>query len=1049
MRLGNVAMLAFGTIGMCSGLVAATQNAAPKEKVSFSRDVLPILSDKCFKCHGPDEGSRQAGLRLDTSQGAFGNRGGRFAVVPWQPQDSMMVKRIHSADDPMPPPDSGKKLTDAEKAILTRWIQEGATYGKLWSFEPIPASPKIPVVKSTWPHEDLDYFILARLKKAGLSPSPPAEKLRWLRRVSLDLTGLPPTEPEIASFQADPTKASYDKVVDRLLASPHFGERLAVDWLDAARYSDSYGYQSDLLMPSWPYRDWVVNSFNKNEPYSQFLTDQIAGDLEKNATTDTRLATEFNRLHRQSNEGGSIALEYKTEYAADRASTFGTAVLGLTVGCARCHDHKFDPITQKDFYQLFAYFNSIDEYGLLLSTEIVPTPSMLLPTPEQQQKLSELKAKNQTAKQALQSAIAGAGPRYLQWLAKKPEATIPDIKAQFSFDKFENDRFVSSLPGAPYGSKLDKVELVPGHSGSAVLFDGDNGIALRALGGRERWDPFTWSFWVEDPRPNAAPVILQHRTGGTDVGFCGFDLTLENGYLTARVMRAPPGNAITIHTKQPIPKDKWTQIAWSWDGSGQAAGLKIYLDGKLAATTVLNDKLWKKINAYGDLDASGGDWTFGRRFRDSGFKGGKLDDAVFAERALSDIEVAQLYDGKALSAPDADLHDYYASAIDPDVRSAAEAVRKAQHDLADAEEGVYEVMVMEESKNRVPAYLLSRGRYDAPRTPQTIVNRGTPESLPPLKAGGPNDRLALASWATRADNPLTARVAVNRLWQLVFGAGLVETSENFGSQGSPPSHPELLDYLSRKFIKSGWDVKKLVRSFVLSSTYRQSSTRTAKLNKVDPLNRLLGRGPSQRLSAEMVRDTVLAAADLINLKIGGPPVNPYQPAGLWTENNGMTQQFVQSKGDDLYRRSLYSTVKRTTPVPSMLLFDATSREACTIRRPITNTPLQALVLLNDVQFVEASRVLAQHLLEKKQTDKQSIRETFLRLAGRPPDAEETSLLLQALKEQRADFAKHPEDAKKLVSLGDSKPPALDPVELASMTIAVQTVLNSDSVIWKR
>jgi hypothetical protein len=541
-----------------------------------------------------------------------------------------------------------------------------------------------------------------------------------------------------------------------------------------------------------------------------------------------------------------------------------------------------------------------------------------------------------------------------------------------------------------------------------------------------------------------------HRTGGTDVGFCGFDLMLEDGYLTARVMRTWPGNAVAVRSKARVPQNAWSHVAWSWDGSGVAAGLRLYLNGKPAETTVLNDRLWKRINAYGDLGPSGGDWSFGQRFRDAGFKGGKLDDVAFADRELSLIEVADLYDGKALHEPTAVLSDYYVAAIDPESKAAREGVKKAQMDLANFEEQIREISVMEEARRVVPAYVLARGQYDAPRTAANRVGRDVPKSLPPLKPSAKNDRLALARWATRQDNPLTSRVAVNRLWQMMFGVGLVETSENFGIQGSQPTHPELLDYLARRFMNSGWDVKKLLRSIALSSTYRQDSVRSAKLAKVDPDNRYFARGPSGRMSAEMIRDTVLFASGLLNAKVGGPPVNPYQPAGIWQENNTMSPGFVQSKGADLYRRSLYSTWKRTTPVPSMLLFDATSREACSMRRPSTNTPLQALVLLNDVQFVEACRGLAELVLKQKVGDSDRIRMAFRRLVGREADSSEAAILVRALGEQRAQFKSDPQSATKLIGVGESKrDPALDPIELAAMTVVVQTVLNSDLVIWKR
>ena len=1016
----------------------------------------------------------------------------------------------------MPPPDSGKTLSKEEIAKITRWISQGAEYDRLWSFNPLPASVPLPKVTGSWPRNPIDQFVLAGLQRAGLQPSQPAPKERLLRRVTLDLTGLPPTEGEIAAFLADKRPDAYEHVVDRLLASPHFGERVAVDWLDAARYSDSYGYQSDLLMPTWPYRDWGVKAFNDNKPYDRFLTDQLAGDLLPSPSRDQILATAFNRLHRQSNEGGSITADFKNEYVVDRVSTFGTAMLGLTLGCARCHDHKFDPISQKEFYQLYAYFNSINEYGLLLSTEIVPTPSLLLPTPEQETQLKTLRQKSDDAIQALTSIerrtaplpqfaahnTAPTGRDYIAkgegmivpaalvkgrpyrrapkvresnlnaWvepaLQKSPDASetakpidlIPGMLAHLPLGGMKDGRFANTAPnpsGKVFGEKLGNAAIVQDPQGPCVQFDGDNGLVVRGLPAKERWEPFSWSFRIKDPRSSNGPVVLLHRTGGTDVGFCGFDLMLEDGYLTARVMRHWPGNAIGVRTRMPIRKQSWTYVGWTWDGSGRAAGLKIYVDGVPAETTVLNDSLWKTINAYGDLGPSGGDWSFAQRFRDLGFKGGRLADVVFVDRPLSRPEISQLAGTRALDRlfqgsadHQQELTEYYLAAYDSASRAARERVSEAQKELAQAEDQVYEISVMHDTLPPTPTYLLARGAYDAPKNASTLVWRDTPKSLPPLPKNGRNNRLALAKWITEPNFPLTARVAVNRLWQMIFGVGLVETSENFGVQGARPTKPQLLDYLARQFVDDGWNVKALVREMVLSSTYRQDSARTKAQIKADPENKLLSRGPSQRLSAEMIRDTALAAAGALNDKIGGPPVNPYQPAGIWQEVNTMSPEFVQSKGADLYRRSLYSTWKRTTPVPSMMMFDATSREACTMRRQPTNTPLQALVLLNDVQFVEAARVLAQLAQRHPGDDASRIRFVFVRLAGREPTPQETKILLETLRDQRKLFDADPTSAAKLIAVGDSKAPAdLKPTELAAMTVTVQTVLNSDATVWKR
>ena len=1040
--LANLFLLFVGAVGV--GSVLASTNAL--EKVNFGREILPLFSDKCFKCHGPDAGSRQAGLRLDTPEGAFAERGGRWAIVPGKPESSLVVQRINHADSPMPPTFSGKTLSKEEKELIARWIKEGAAYGKLWSFEPLPSTVSVPKVGGGWARSDIDRFIFDRLSKEGLKPSPPASRSRWLRRVTLDLTGLPPTEEEIASFERDKDPLAFEKVVDRLMASTRFGERLAVDWLDAARYSDSYGYQSDLLMPTWPYRDWVVRAFNENKPYDQFLIEQIGGDLLPNASRDQKLATAFNRLHRQSNEGGSIAEEFKTEYAVDRVDTFGTAVLGLTVGCARCHDHKFDPISQHEYYQLYAYFNSIEEFGLLLSTEIVPTPSLLLPTLDQEKKLDELRAKDEAAKVALRNAESRASKRY----AESPDGNRPKLEMQgilgrFSLDEY-TEKFKNEAGGNVSAAKIGKVDLVEGKSGKAALLDGDNGVVVRGVPAKERWDAFTWSFWLKDPEQKG-PVVLLHRTGGTDVGFCGFDLMLEDGFLTARVMRHWPGNAVAVRAINRITKDDWNHVAWSWDGSGRASGLKLYHNGAPLQTRVLANKLWKKINAYGDLGTSGGEWAFGTRFRDAGFKGGKIDEIVVADRALSACEIGQLYDG---AAPRTTHLDHYVDVMDADVQSARAEVRKTQKELTEFEEGIYEVSVMEEAKDVIPAYLLARGEYDAPKTEANRVARGVPSSLPALNATDSNNRLSLARWATAKDHPLTARVAVNRFWQMLFGNGLVETSENFGMQGARPTHPELLDYLARHFVDLKWDVKALLKELVLSSTYRQDSALSPKLLGKDPQNRLYARGPSGRLSAEMVRDTALFASDLLNPKLGGPPVNAYQPAGIWQEFNTMSPVFAQSTGTELYRRSLYSTWKRTTPVPNMMLFDATTREACTTRRQSTNTPMQALVLLNDVQFVEAARALAEIVLKHEATDNERIRSAFQRLAGREPTTREQSVLLKTLEEQRLHYRSRVSDAARLIVFGSSKPdPKVRPSELAAMTVTIQTILNSDAFIWKR
>ncbi|MBS1707488.1 MAG: DUF1553 domain-containing protein [Armatimonadetes bacterium] len=1031
MRVGT-ALLSAGCLWF--GVAVASPGSPAPAKVDFSRDVLPILSEKCFKCHGPDSSSRQAGLRLDTFAGATAGK----AVVPGNPDASLVLKRVTSKDSPMPPVETGKHVTPAEADTLRRWIAEGAKYAVHWAFLPVPQKVSVPKLGDGWAKNDIDRFVFAKLQANGLKPTAEAPPERITRRVSLDLTGLPPD---------NRTYTSYTSYVDQLLASPAFGERMAVEWLDAARYSDSYGYQSDLLAPFWPYRDWVVRAFNANMHYDEFLAKQLAGDLLPNATTDDRLATAFNRLHRQSNEGGSIPADFKNAYAVDRVETFGTAVMGLTVGCARCHDHKYDPITQREFYQLYSYFNSINEFGLLLSSEIVPTPSVLLPTEAQKAEIAKWKAETEKAKVEL--AAAQRAPVS----AKANSGKDSVLRARFEFGQDEGGKFPSDTKDPKvYAERIGSPAFVDdGSGGKALQLTGDDGVVFRGVPARERYDAFTWGLSIKDPRAKG-PVVLLHRTGGTDVGFCGFDLMLEDGYVTARVMRTWPGNALAIRSKARIPKDAWVNIGWVYDGSGSVDGMKLYFDGERAAADVLESRLWKKIAAYGDLGPSGSDWSIGQRFRDAGFRGGAIRRAMFIGRATGPAENATLKPGwdKAPGMLEKVAREAGTYGSDPAVQVALKHLREAQEKLTAAEEGVLEVESMEEAKTPTPTYVLFRGMYDAPVTEKDRVVRDTPKVFPPLKPQGKNDRLALARWATRKDNPLTARVFVNRIWQMLFGTGLVETSENFGVQGSNPTHPELLDYLARRFMDSGWDIKGLVKEIVTSATYRQDSTRNAAGMEKDPQNKLLWHGPSMKLSAEMVRDTALSAAGLLNTKMGGPPVNPYQPAGIWTENNTMTQAFVQSKGADLYRRSLYSTVKRTTPVPSMLVFDGGSRESCIVRRPNTSTPLQALVLMNDVQFVEAARVLAERVMKSRGTLAERVDLAYSLLAGRSPDAPTSALLRQTYDEQYRTYTTYPAYIEKLLAVGDKKPdPTLDKHDLAAMTVMCQAILNSDAVVWKR
>ncbi len=1037
-------------------LPVAPQSRAA-EKLQFNRDIRPILSDRCFKCHGPDKNARKASLRLDLAEEAYAERkkSHKHAIVPGKADESLVCRKIFSTDkdDLMPPPESNLSLTTQEKEKLRRWIVEGAEYQPHWAFITPAASVPVPAVRNqAWARNEIDRFILARLEKEGLKPSPKADKNRWLRRVTYDLTGLPPTPKEVDAFLADKSPAAYEKVVDRLLASKHFGERMAVPWLDAVRYADSYGYQSDQLCPTWPYRGWVVDAFNDNLPYDRFLTEQLAGDLLPHPTRQQRLATAFNRLHRQTNEGGSIEEEWRVEYVSDRVHTFGTAVLGLTLECCRCHDHKFDPIAQRDYYSLSAFFNSIDEYGLYNDTAHVPTPSVLLPTEEQEKAMMETTQTLTQKREQVARAARDAEPGFQEWLkSAEPSDKMPGLLAQYSLEELAGtNQFANSLNPTNLSTPLRDNTRVAGKFSQAVEFNGDEEITFpNPLGRLQPWEPYTIVFWLKVPAALTNGVIF-HRCDGTDVGFHGTALELDQSQLFFVVKRFWPGNALAIRSKAKVRPDEWVQIAASYDGSGQAEGMKLFLDGQSLDSEIVRNHLYKSPQN------GGSGLSFGALFRSTGLKNGLLDELRIYDRPLSQIEIRQLFDGHslrdALAAKDAEaLRPYYVAAVAPAVTQARAELAAATKAYFEARNPVTETSVMEELLYPRPAYVLARGRYDAPHTEDKRVVRTTPAFLPPFPADAPKNRLGLATWVTDPRHPLTARVAVNRFWLMLFGRGLVVTPENFGAQGAEPSHPELLDWLARDFINSGWDVKAILKKIVLSATYRQDSKLRPDLKKKDPENTLLARGPSQRLPAEMIRDTALAASGLLEDKLGGPPVSPYMPGDLWRESNTMSPAYHQSVGGDLYRRSLYTVCKRTAPMPDMTVFDAPSREFCTARRTATATPQQAFVLLNDTQFVEAARTLAEKALkEGGPTGRQQIPFVFRHLSARRPAPEELSVLQQLLKEQAELFKHEPDRAEKLISVGEHKrDPALDPVALAALTTVSQAILNLDATVWKR
>ena len=1039
LKLATVVLPCLVAVGLSLASTAADVKATgPLKSIGFNKDIRPILADNCITCHGPDSAARQAGLRLDRRDGLVAKR----ILVPGNPAASLLMQRInaHGALQ-MPPVSSQRVITQAQKELLATWIRGGAAYEAHWAYQPV-RSVKPPAVSGN----PIDGFVNAQIVSRNLTKAPQASKREWLRRVSLDLTGLPPTQSELKEFIADASSKAKETVVDRLLASSAFGEHSAVAWLDLARYGDSYGYQSDQLSPTWPYRDWVVRAFNANMPYDQFIINQIAGDLRPDATVETKLGTTFQRLHRMTNEGGSVAEEWRMEGVADRVRTTTTAFLGLTFECARCHDHKFDPIKQRDFYALASFVNNVDEYGLYNQSDIVPTPSLLLPTPAQddaigkaRKRVSTLEAQLNEQQSATQSEIRRYAPGR------------PGLTARYHLD----DRNGTSLPNtAPGYNEAGSAPLallnVKGVAGNGIQLNGDNALSLGGTARIARHVPHTVGMWIFDERVDDEQMVVFHGSAGTDVGFHGGDVTIKAGRVTARMYRHWPGNAIAVETKQRIRAKEWTHLTVTYDGSSKADGYRIYINGVPQETNIVRDRIWKGTGTHAI--------NVGERFRERGFRGGRVDEIEVYNRALTPTEVSWMSRGIPAEAPrtldEVAITDRptYAAAHDTRLDALRKELQDARFAVAAAEDSVREVLAMEEMPGIRPTYVLARGAYDAPKTPDRLVSRQVPAFLPKLTSAKPT-RLDLAKWIVSPENPLASRVAVNRLWMQLFGRGIVETPEDFGVQGSRPTHPELLDWLAADFRNHQWDVKRLLKMLALSDAYGRTSNVPLSQRQRDPDNKFLSRGPSGRLSAEQIRDVALSIAGLLDRKMGGPPVSPYQPGDLWRETNSMSPAYRESVGTDLYRRSIYSVWKRTSPMVNMLAFDAATREVCTARRPSTSTPLQAFVLMNDVQFAEAARVFAEKSLDATRSSSDTsaqINTMFSMATGRDADAIEMKALMELLRGQLMYFASRPDDANLVASVG--KHPIIASLKrdvVAAWTMVAQAVLNSDACVWKR
>ena len=1044
-------------------LMVPSAMAAPTGPLSYNRDIRPILSDNCFSCHGPDSASRKAGLRLDSFASATAaNKDGFVSLIPGKAEESEIIKRALSKDpdEIMPPPESHKVLKPEQVETLRRWINEGAKYEAHWSFI-APQRPALPAVSQpAWVKNPIDHFVLASLDAAQLQPSPEADRRTLVRRVSLDLTGLPPEPVLVENFVSDPDPLAYDKLVDRLLSSPSWGEHRTRYWLDYARYADTHGIHFDNYREMWHYRQNVTEAFNRNQPFDQFTVEQIAGDLLPNRTLDQQIASGFNRCNITTNEGGAIAEEYLVLYARDRVEATSAVWLGLTTGCAVCHDHKFDPVSQKEFYQLAAFFNNTTQSAM--DGNIAETPPMVIvPPQEDRTRWEAVGAALTQAQQKVEARQKSARPEFDTWLARtgpeyfQGQKITGDYRLHIPLNEAEGQTVSALSPSGPLQAPSPAgIGAEPGPvdgkgyritAGATVEFPGNDGF---------EWDkPFSFGSWVKIPK-NGPTGSLFARMDERN-GFRGWDLFIENGKPATHLISKWNDDAIKVVAKKPIEAEKWQHVFVTYDGSGKAAGVSLYVNGKVEAKKIEIDALKNTIQSDTPL-------KLGQRKEASRTDGVMLQDVRLYNRALPAAEVSLLAHSPQLAkilAKPADqrgkedmqqVFDWYLLTLD----GPSLALKQELADLDEEKAGIRArsavTHVMQEKGGEAEAFVLMRGAYDKRGDRLTPA---TPAILPAMAPELPRNRLGLAQWLLRPEHPLTARVTVNRFWQEVFGTGLVSSSGDFGITGELPTHPGLLDWLSVEFREKGWNVKELFRLIVSSATYRQQSHVSPEMAAKDPANKLLARGPRFRMDAEMVRDYALTTSGLLVHKIGGPSVRPYQPDGIWDavampESN--TRNYKADTGEGLYRRSMYTFWKRAAPPASMDTFNAPARENCTVKRERTNTPLQALNTLNDIQFIEAARVLAQRLLkEGGPTVISRLNLMARRVLSRDFTPDEQVILIASLINLTKEYEAAPGEAEKLITTGETKPDSSLPApELAAWTLLANQVLNMDEALNK-
>ncbi|HYZ86517.1 MAG TPA: DUF1553 domain-containing protein [Bryobacteraceae bacterium] len=1019
---------------------------AQTKGVDFQRDVRPILSDNCFACHGPDANTRMAGLRLDLKDAALESRKSGAAVVPGQLDKSLLYQRITETNPArrMPPEYSHKKLEPKQIAVLKKWIETGAPWTEHWAFK-APVKPKPPsVLNAAWVRTPIDRFVLAQLEKQKLSPAPVADKRTLIRRVALDLTGLPPKPSEVEAFLKDTSPKAYEQMVDHYLASPHYGEHRARYWLDAARYADTHGIHIDNYREIWPYRDWVIDAFNRNVPFDQFSMEQLAGDLLPNPTLDQRIATGFHRCNVTTNEGGAIDDEYYEIYAKDRADTTGAVFLGMTVGCATCHDHKFDPISQRDFYALGAFFRNTPQRAMDGNVADTP-PFLFVPNKEDREKWAAMEERVRMTEAQLTDISTAPLDAFDKWLQRR--------EPTFGAKVFDDDAQLFVADTQCLVLEADWVSLgeSPVDGRQAIYFSKDEGIDLLNVEKISADKPFTISahFFYSEKAKRAQTIAHQRDPNDKDRGWVlevyGRIAMLR---LTGDDGRSIDVRSVDINDMQP---GKWHQLVVTYDGSRLQAGMKMYINGRRVLT---QGRTPQRLEGSITVDRP---LVFGK-----GMDGGAISDLRIFKRELTISEMALVNQWPAIESAFEKSNDKLTV---KDVAALRQWYLRTQHEpyrelaskldaLSEEHEKLRQrgaiTLVMEERKDDTPhAHILFRGAYDQKRE---RVEASTPSVLPHMPSGYPRNRLGFARWLFLPENPLTARVTVNRMWQELFGTGLVKTTDDFGSQGEPPSHPELLDWLAIDFRENGWDVKRFYRQVLLSGTYRQSAQTTpAKLAK-DPDNRLLSRGPRFRMDAEMVRDYALAASGLLSRKIGGPSVKPYQPEGIWEAvamPSSNTRFYKPDEGEGLYRRSLYTFWKRSAPPATMEIFNAPTRESCTARRERTNTPLQALATMNDVQFMEAARVLAERSMQASNSFDQQLTALAQSVLARPLTLREAAVVGRAYADFKSHYKENPSDAEKLLKSGQRNyDPSLPAAEYAALTMVANQLFNLDEVLNK-